>query len=430
VKFFINLSHEIRSPLTLISAPLETLMDNDTDPVRQNSYSIMDKNVKHILNVVNQMLDVRKIENGMMKFSFSPVNLVDYLASIVNLFKEQAIIKGQELTFRYTGPKEVETWIDPDHFDKVIINLLSNAVKYTPEGGKITVTVSSDVKNARIEVKDTGAGLSDDEMGKVFKRFYQAPNAVSGTGIGLNLAKMLTERHHGTIMVDHNPDGCGCVFSVILPLGNAHLKNDEIAKNEASQQYLISNAHVPDVPVVIDEKENPISKSKRTILIAEDNPDIRAYLKNEFSDKYNVILSKDGKDAYSKVLADMPELVISDVIMPIMDGLQLCKRLRNNPIVSHIPIIMLTAKVLDQDKLEGIEVGADVYITKPFNIKVLKQTVFNLLNTRDKLKVSFSEAKIKDSDIKNVEINSPDDRLIKRIVKGLNDKLPCIIFCR
>lgn len=425
VKFFINLSHEIRSPLTLISAPLETLIEKDPDPIRQGSYSIMDKNVKHILNVVNQMLDIRKIENGMMTFSFSPVNMVDYVASIVNLFREQAMYKGLELQFRYIGPKEVETWIDPDHFDKIIINLLSNAVKYTPEGGSISVTLCSDVKNARIEVKDTGIGLSDDEMGKVFNRFYQAPNAVSGTGIGLNLAKMLTERHYGTISVDHNPEGRGCVFSVVIPLGNAHLKNEEIIKSVESEQYLISDAHVPDVPIIIDVKENdtPVSKRKRTILIAEDNPDISAYLKHELSDKYNVILSKDGKDAYSKILADMPELVISDVIMPIMDGLQLCKRIRNNPIVSHIPIILLTAKVLDQDKIEGIEVGADVYITKPFNIKVLKQTVCNLLNTRDKLKVTFSEAKIKDSDIKDVEINSPDDRLVRRIVKVLNDNI-------
>jgi len=424
VKFFINLSHEIRSPLTLISAPLEKLIETDTDPGRQNSYSIMDRNVKQILNVVNQMLDVRKLEKGMMKLSFSPVNLVDYIASIVMLFKEQAGMKGLELGFRYNGPKEIEVWLDPEQFDKVIVNFLSNAIKYTPEGGSVNVTVSSDMKNARIEVKDTGVGLTDEELGRVFDRFYQSPNAISGTGIGLNLAKMMTERHHGTIEAGHNPSGQGCIFSVTLPLGNAHLRNEEISGSETGGRYLVSNAVVPTQPVDdADEPETPVSRRKRTMVIAEDNPDIRTYLKNEFSDKYNVVLSNDGKEAYSKILSVMPDIVVSDVIMPEMDGLQLCKKIRNNPNVSHIPIVLLTARALDQDQLEGIEVGADVYITKPFNIKVLRQTVSNLLDTRAKLKVSYSEAKIKDSDIKDVEINSPDDRLVKRIIKILNDNI-------
>lgn len=425
VKFFINLSHEIRSPMTLISAPLQSLIEKDKDPSRQQTYSIMDKSVKQVLQVVNQMLDVRKIEKGMMPLSFSPVKIVEYVSSIVSMFKEQAAIKGLDLAFRYYGQKETEVWVDPDHFSKIIINLISNAVKFTPERGSVNVTVTTELKDVRIEVKDTGVGLSDNDMKKVFDRFYQVGNAVSGTGIGLNLAKILTERHHGTITVRHNPDGQGCLFCVTLPLGNAHLTNEEMADAEARKNYVVNDsmAELPPADNGEEESDALSSRKKRTILVAEDNFDIRNYLRVEFSAKYNVILCKDGKEAYSKILSEMPDLVISDVIMPEMDGFHLCKKLRNNPNVSHIPVILLTARTLDQDQVEGMEAGADAYITKPFNIKVLKQTVDSLLGTRDKLKVSYSESKVKQGDIKDIDIKTPDDRLLERIVKVLNDNI-------
>lgn len=426
VRFFINLSHEIRSPLTLISAPLESLMENDTDPSRQRTYSIMKKSVSQVLRVVNQMLDIRKLEKGKMALKFRPVNIVEYVSSIVMLFREQAGLKGIDLSFRYHGLKETETWIDPDNFDKVIINLLSNAIKYTPDGGNIYVTVSNDTKNAIIEVKDTGVGISSEDMDKIFDRFYQVPgsNSETGTGIGLNLARMLVERHYGSISVSHNPDGQGSVFSVSIPLGNAHLNSDEIADGEPVGVSVPGTVDVVEAVTDSDDTGDVIQNRKRkTVLVAEDNTDIRNYLKNELSGRYNVILSKDGKDAYTKVLADMPDIVISDVVMPQADGFQLCRKLRNNPNVSHIPIILLTARTMDQDHVEGMAAGADAYITKPFNIKVLEQTVSSLLGTRDKLKVSFSGGKIKEGDIKDVKISTPDDRLMERLIKVLNENI-------
>lgn len=411
VRFFINLSHEIRSPLTLISAPLESLIENDKDPSRQQTYSIMEKSVRQVLHVVNQMLDIRKLEKGMMSLSFQPVNIVDYVSSIVMLFREQASIKRIDLSFRYYGLKETEVWIDKDNFDKIIINLLSNALKFTPEGGSVSITVSNDTQNAIIQVKDTGIGLSEENRKKVFDRFFQVKNAnpEAGTGIGLNLAKMLTERHYGTIKAEPNPEGQGSLFSVSIPLGNAHLKKEEIAVVETEK---------------IEETEVEVSRKKsKTILIAEDNPDIRSYLKSELAQKYNIILCKDGKDALSRVLSDVPDIVISDIVMPEVDGFQLCKKIRRNPNVSHIPVILLTARTLDQDKVDGMAAGADAYITKPFNIKVLEQTVCSLLGTREKLKVTYSESKVKESDIKEIEIKTPDDRLLERIIKVLNENI-------
>lgn len=411
VKFFINLSHEIRSPLTLISAPLESLIESDPDPTRQQTYSIMEKSVSQVLHVVNQMLDIRKLEKGMMSFLFSPVIIVDYVSSIVMLFKEQASRKGIDLSFRYYGLKETEVWIDKDNFDKIIINLLSNALKFTPEGGSVSVTVSNDTKNAIIQVKDTGIGISDKNLEKVFDRFFQVKNSSpdAGTGIGLNLARMLTERHHGTIKAEHNPDGQGSLFSVCIPLGNAHLSNEELSVVE---------------PETVEQTENEVQRRKsKTILIAEDNADIRNYLRSELAQKYNVILCKDGRDALGHVLSDVPDIVISDIVMPEIDGFQLCRKIRKNPNVSHIPVVLLTARTLDQDKVDGMAAGADAYITKPFNLKVLEQTVSSLLGTRDQLKVTYSESKVKESDIKEIDIKTPDDRLLERIIKVLNDNI-------
>lgn len=425
VQFFINMSHEIRSPMTLVMAPLQKLMETDPDPARQRSYAVMDRNSRHILQVVNQMLDLRKVEQGQMKMSFAPVNLVEFCSSICSMFQEQARLKGLNLSFRYAGTNALEAWMDRSYLDKVLINLLSNAVKFTPSGGTIGVLVWSEGDKARIEVRDSGTGMSQTTLEHVFQRFYQADPTISGTGIGLNLAQMIVHLHHGDITAANNTDGPGSVFTVSLPLGNAHLSDEEMAPRLNAE--LAAEDDPAGIPVLPELSAGGASagpaRRHKTLLLAEDNVDIRQYLREELSDEYHILECPDGREAYDLILRKTPDLVISDVIMPQMDGFELCRKIRHNPNVGHLPVILLTAKVLEQDRIDGLDVGADAYLTKPFNIEVLRKTVSNLLRSRSRLKVSYSGPKVKDSDIKDVGIKTPDDRLLERVLRVVNERL-------
>ena len=425
VRFFINMSHEIRSPMTLVMAPLQKLMETDTDPVRQRSYAVMDRNSRHILQVVNQMLDLRKAEQGQMKMCFSPVNLVEFCSSVCSMFQEQARLQGQSLSFRYAGTNALEVWMDRSYLDKVLINLLSNALKFTPSGGTIGVLAWNDADKAVIEVKDSGTGMSQKTLEKAFQRYYQEDPTVSGSGIGLNLAQMIVRLHHGTITAANNANGPGSVFTVTLPLGNAHLSDEEMApRPNADLAAADDPAGIPVLPE-LSGGDTPAGHARRhrTLLLAEDNADIRQYLRDELSDEYQILECVNGKEAYDQILRRTPDLVISDVIMPQMDGFELCRKIRHNPNVGHLPVILLTAKVLEQDRIDGLDVGADAYLTKPFNIEILRKTVSNLLKSRSRLKVSYSEPKVKDSDIKDVGIKTPDDRLLERVLRVVNERL-------
>ena len=425
VRFFINMSHEIRSPMTLVMAPLQKLIDTDKDPARQRAYTVMDRNSRHILQVVNQMLDLRKAEQGQMKMSFSPVNLVEFCSSICSMFQEQARIKGLSLSFRYVGSNALDVWMDRSYLDKVLINLLSNALKFTPSGGTIGVRVYCEGDNAVIEVKDSGPGMSQKTLENAFQRFYQADPTVSGTGIGLNLAQMIVRLHHGSITAANNTDGPGSVFTVSLPLGNAHLSDEEMApRPNADLAAADDPSGIPVLPE-LSKGDAPAGSARRrkTLLLAEDNAEIRQYLREELSDEYHILECMDGKEAYDQILRTTPDLVISDVIMPQMDGFELCRKIRHNPNVGHLPVILLTAKVLEQDRIDGLDVGADAYLTKPFNIEVLRKTVSNLLKSRSRLKVSYSDPRVKDSDIKDVGIKTPDDRLMERVLRVINERL-------
>lgn len=426
VKFFVNLSHELRSPMTLIEGPLQELIRTDSDPERTYKYSVMNKSIRRMHLVIDQILDFRKIEKGHMTFSFAPVNIVGYLACITDLFKEQAQSKGIELTYSHKVPDGLTLWIDANYFDKVIINLLSNALKFTPSGGAVSLSLSVDGPVARMEVLDNGVGIPDDDLDRIFDRFYQSENAVSGTGIGLNLAKLITGLHHGTISAAHNPAGQGSLFTVTIPLGDSHLSEGE--KCAAQAGTAAAPVGLQDVtlpPVQPDGGAGTEAKPAacHTIIIAEDNEDICAYLQRELSFRYNVVVCGNGKDAYNLVLTKSPDLVIADVMMPGMDGFSLCRKIKKNPNVSFLPVIILSARTQDNDKVEGLAAGADAYLTKPFNLEVLRQTIESLITGRESLKISLSEAKVKASDIRDVDVKTPDDRLLERVVKVINENL-------
>lgn len=421
LNFFLSLSHEIRSPMTLVKAPLQKLKETDPDPERQRAYALIGRNADNVLHILDQTLDLSKADEDAIKLSFSPISLVEFVSSICELFRPQAENNGQRLLFRYACSRDLEVWLDRSYFNKVIVNLLSNALKYTPSGGSIQVTVSSLADTASVEVKDNGVGIDKNSLQQVFDLFYQSPDAISGTGIGLFFAKTITELHHGTIRADNLPDGGGAVFTVTLPLGNAHLSEAELEEKGTEKENPMEPAAVqPEGP---DGRQEKKGRPRHTVLIVEDNSEIRHWLATEFSSLYRILEADNGKDAYGKALSEHPDLVVSDVIMPGMDGFELCARIRKNPNISSLPIILLTARTLDRDKIEGMESGADAYITKPFNIEVLKTTMDSLIRGRERLKVTLAGPKVDERDIREPEIKTPDDRLLERIVRVVNEHL-------
>ena len=421
LRFFQHLSHEIRSPMTMVKAPLQKLVESDPDPERQRSYAAIEQNADSIIQLLDQSLVISKAEEGGIKLSFAPVELVQCISDICDLFRPQVELNRQKLNFRYACSRDLEVWLDQNYFNKVIANLLSNALRYTPAGGNIGVTVSAGTDSASVEVRNNGKPLDESKLQTIFDLFYQGQDAVSGTGVGLHFAKVVTELHGGTIRAFNSPEDGGPVFSVNLPLGNAHLSEDQIsgeAASEAPDIELPMSLHLP-----AEEEQETRNRKKHTLLLTEDNNEIRQWLANELASDYRVIQAENGKEAYHLALSEHPDILVSDVIMPVMDGFELCEKIRKNPNVSSLPIILLTARGLDQDRIEGMEAGADAYMTKPFNLNVFKTTAENLIKNRERLKVTLSEPKVDESDIRAVDIKTPDDRLMNRIVRIVNDHL-------
>lgn len=428
LQFFINISHEIRTPMSLIISPLQKLMAMDSDPERQRSYRTISRNAERILRLVNQLMDIRKIDKGQMSLKFQEIDVVEFIKDLCTTFEYQINTKQIALNFE-AGTEELYAWVDPKNFDKIILNLFSNALKFTPEKGSIDIILHTG-KDAEalpplqhyfeVIVADTGIGIDESEMNRIFERFYQIRNSHNnsniGTGIGLHLTRSLVELHHGTIRVERNENGIGSRFIIRLPLGNSHLSKEEIDESENTEAIL-----PPIQPMLhsINVEEDNLkfkSKSKYRILVVEDDEEIRKYICRELSSEYHTMESANGKEALSLILKTAPNLVISDIMMPEMDGLTLCRKIKQNVNINHIPVILLTAKTREEDNLEGLEMGADAYITKPFNIDFLKKTLENIIKGREMLKNCFSGNQEQEVKIPLFSMQSIDNKLLDKIM--------------
>ena len=426
LQFFMNISHEIRTPMSLIIPPLQTLMKEDHDPGRRSVYEIIRRNAERILSLINQMMDLRKIDKGMMQMHMQETDLVGFVADIYSLFEHQAKHKGIE--FKYTHEMDnLPVWIDRKQFDKVIMNILSNAFKFTPSGGEISIGIEKEDNSAIIKISDNGEQIPKDKLERIFERFYQSPSSVNdrnvGTGIGLDLTRSLVELHHGSIKA-HNLDK-GCEFVVNIPLGNSHLNAEEMSYAPTEEETINNEEPVmvmQDIPTETVASA-PRSNKSQSIVIAEDDDEIRAYLESELSSQYTIYACRNGREALAEVLKVLPDLVLSDIMMPEMDGNTLCTTLKANPQTSHIPIILLTAKNRDEDKLEGLSTGADAYIVKPFNMDILRRTVSNLINSRLQLRMKYGRTDQLEQQVDKIEMKSPDDKVLERVMKVINENL-------
>ena len=428
LQFFMNIVHDLRTPITLISTPLQKLLSTDHDEERQRLYGTMSRNADRLLRLTDQIMDLRKIDRGKMELDCTDVALSPFVKGVVAYTEDIAQSRRQTLTFTDKTNGRINVMLDTDCFEKILLNLLSNALKYTPENGSVTVSIDLEPKtdlkagsdvNLILDVVDTGIGIPDEEKRNIFTRFYQVRTNgkfVKGTGIGLNLVKALVELHKGSISVCDNPIGKGTQFTVVLPLktGSTEMATGELLPEEGSESIIAA----PN-----SNGERNMLKSRKTVLIVDDDDEIRSFLCEEMASIYNVIDCADGKTAYQTLNKERVDIVVSDIMMPEIDGIELCRLIRQNVRISHLPIILLTAKGTDRDRIEGLQATADAYVTKPFNLALLQTLIGNLLMRQEKLRNTFKGNELPTDQITTPEILSADEKLLERLVKCINDNL-------
>ncbi|MBN2103227.1 response regulator [bacterium] len=434
LRFFTNISHEFRTPLTLIIGLLERLMRFKKSIGRSEllqNFLIMQRNAKRLLRLINQIMDIRKLDEGCMPLNLKHRDIVHFIRSIYSSFKYQAEQRNIQYRFE-TSIDQFSMWFDPDKVDKIVYNLLSNAFKYTKNGGNIDIKIhipvsmmsgtqnhSVLVQGLEIKIQDDGIGIAKDDQEKVFDPFYQVLNAgeqaSKGTGIGLSLTKELVLLHQGDIRLESH-SGEGACFTVTLP---THLIPDNIYEAE----YPVEEELYPVLPKasVIHQKIHMENHNGPLILVVDDDIDFCNYLRDELSSDYRVIEVTSGDMAYEKSMEFMPDLIVSDVKMPKMDGFTLCTLIKNNDRTSHIPVILLTSKTGEKNQMAGYDHGADGYIMKPFDITFLRKRITNLLNSRKKLKERFSHEIYLQP--KNVVITSEQERFLKNVFDVIETNL-------
>ena len=429
--FFTNISHELRTPLTLIADPVEMLLeDSGIKGKSRELLKMVQRNALALQQLVSNILDFRKIQNGKMELKLYRFDIVKTLTMWVGDFQLTAERKQIRLHLDVDDLKGSHEMIaDQEKISRIVFNLLSNALKYTPAGGEIFVSLKDEGANLRLDVRDTGKGISQDEADKIFERFFQAKGAASGTGIGLALVKSFVELHHGEARVESEP-GKGSDFIVVIPReqeGDSQvIHNDVDIVDNSVNASASTGKNVVDESVLqyIDDGDRSHGKvqqlvsentNRPTVLVIDDNTDIRQYERTLLQDEYVVLEAADGKEGLAVALKEVPDLVICDVMMPVMDGLEFTKQLKTNTATSHIPVIMLTAKNLEEHRAEGYEHGADSYITKPFHSKVLLARIENLLRQRQLLKNLYQGTKEAEKEISEAHLEDRDKQFLKQL---------------
>jgi signal transduction histidine kinase/ligand-binding sensor domain-containing protein/DNA-binding response OmpR family regulator len=420
LRFFTNISHEFRTPLTLIISQIESLLQSTS--LQSSLYTKLlsiHKNAHRMGKLINELLDFRKQEQGFLQIKVSQQDIIRFLNEIVLTFKEYADHRHINLTFIHDEPN-IDIWFDINQMEKVFYNLLSNAFKFTPDHGEITVSVTIQKTVLRIIVSDSGSGIDTKELNRIFDRFYQAENGYSnneaGTGIGLALAKGIVELHHGTISAENRKEG-GSRFIVIMQVGDDLFSEDQkTTVNLQNSNNTITNT-APDEKFMneIIESQRKVSDHKYTILLVEDSPEVLDLLVQIFSPIYDVITAVNGLDGLEKAKAKQPDIIVSDVMMPEMSGIEMCSKLKSNLETSHIPVVLLTARTAVEYTIEGYRTGADDYITKPFDTRLLIARCNNLVNTRKQLQAKFS--KNTETDVSIIATNSLDQKFLTKAVE-------------
>lgn len=443
LQFFTNISHEFRTPLTLIINPLEDILrSKNLSPEIHNKLKIVHKSSDRLSRLINELMDFNKLEFNKIFLQVKKIEVVAFTKEIISYFKEEAAVRN--ITINFDSLDELEDWLDPKMLEKIIFNIISNAFKFTPDNGFITISIDeldednwllingSKVPSFSITITDTGSGIHKKDLNRIFDRFYQLNNLnkdyYGSTGIGLEVVKEFVELHKGKINVESKV-GNGTKFTVIFPLGKSLYKENEIIdeafKIEKTKNKILSEStdDQNDEDDFTDQKtKNPAIETAKvyTVLIVEDNSELRNYLKDELSMLYKVIVAENGQKGYELAVQKLPDLIITDVIMPVMDGLQLCKNIKGDLKTSHIPLLMLSAKAMVKDRLEGIDSGADMYLSKPFELDILKSSLAQLITSRQIMFKKFYSGITKNGKEKTTSL---DNDFIQKILHFINENI-------
>lgn len=431
LRFFTNISHEFRTPLTLITGPLQQLLaDYKGSSVVYKKLLVIESNANHLLQLINRLMDFRKLEHKKYTLETAEGNLVKFLREIYLSFSEFAKGNGYEYTFK-ADKEEILVYYDRPKLEQVFYNLISNAFKYTPVGGKIAILVKKEGESVVIDVVDSGPGIPKKYKDRVFDRFFEIPeytkgNKVqsTGTGIGLSIAKSIVELHEGKVSVISSPKK-GSTFRVIMKLGKTHINENDIIKNfkfsDDLELYTSQLNETIEEDIFVNSEELLMDKERDVVLVVEDNVALRNFIKDILKETYNVLQAGDGKEAMRKALKHVPSLIVSDVVMPVMVGTELCAKIKENIKTSHIPVVLLTSRTSLLYKLEGLESGADDYISKPFNVKEFKLRIKNLIESSDRLRNKFSEEQSFTPN--EIVISSIDEQLLKKALQIVEDNI-------
>ncbi len=439
LRMFTDLSHEIRTPLTLVMTPLKKMREAETDGKTKEMYNLMYRNALRILRIINQLLDMRKVDNNQLKLKFNRTDIVFFVRDIMQSFDHMAMLHN--IDFRMvTNRDALEAWVDQGNFDKVLFNIFSNAFKFTPDNGYtlVTLEVHPNHKNSGIAspiaeymelgIENSGQSIDPEQIDHVFDRFFQIDgSATGGSGIGLHLAKMIVGLHHGTISAA-NVEG-GVKFTVRIPLGNTHLSASEIAADAKHKDlyYKVRTQRIEEAeellsPSLEEEDEQKSSRRKRNIVLVDDDAELGHYLRMELAPFYNIELCDSGSEAWKIISTMMPDAVITDLSMPGgWDGLELCRKVKQNPSTNHLPVIVLTSMTDEETEQRCMDCGADRYLKKPISLDLLKGAILQAITTRDTIRSKF-QSEIT-PDYQQVQISSPDSKFIAKVIESIRKNL-------
>ncbi|QZK90073.1 response regulator [Flavobacterium sp. CHNK8] len=444
LQFFTNISHEFRTPLTLIINPLEDILrSKNVSREIHNKLKIVHKSSDRLSRLINELMDFNKLEFNKIFLQVKKIEVIAFVQEIIGYFDEEAAARNITIDFD-SELEKLEDWLDPKMLEKIIFNIISNAFKFTPDNGFITISIDelnsqdsllingNKVPSFSITISDTGSGIHKEDLKRIFDRFYQVNNLnkdyYGSTGIGLEVVKEFVELHKGNIDVESTL-GEGTKFIVIFPLGNSFYKENEVVNEvfeieKNKNKFLFeSNKYQADDEQIANESITEIvtdTAKEYTVLIVEDNLELRNYLKAELSKSYKVITAENGKKGYELAVHKLPDIIITDVIMPVMDGLQLCKIIKGDLKTSHIPLLMLSAKAMVQDRIEGIDSGADIYLSKPFELDILKSSLAQLITSRQIMFKKFYTGITKQGKEKTTSL---DNDFIQKILHFINENL-------
>jgi len=418
-RFFAGVSHEFRTPLTLIMGPLENLSHRTHDDELRKEYGLMIRQANRLLSLINQLLELSKLQKGMMSLNMQHGNINYFLKIIIASFLSRSQEQGVELSFN-EEERDIILDFDKDKTEKILTNLISNALKFTPSGGKINVTIklSDDTTFLLLTVKDSGAGIEEAQLKKIFDPYYQADTGIKhnydGSGVGLALVKELVELHDGSVTVRSVLNG-GSTFEIQLPVKNLMLAN----RTEAELQWMEEYDDRQNIEIATEPGKRQTHKT--IILLAEDNIEMRRFIKSNLQDEYRIEEAENGKVGLTKIQMLMPDLVIADIMMPVIDGIEMTRMIKQDERISHTPVIMLTGKASAESKIEGLSTRADDYVVKPFNVAELRLRIRNLIDSRKKLREKFSKELVVNPG--EVVTTSADEKFLIKALKAVEDNM-------